>query len=209
MENPWLKSLCHKCGYFKNDFGECECDSKEFAKIQVGEPFTLFRNKLGDGSYFESLDDNGGFIMATYLYHMSPEERDLLWGGEIHTKMIREGNKIIFLLKFGDSDLINEVYFDPTLYNDKRAMQIAFDNHMVQFVSIERSNNIIKTLRMANFPMNLKQACITSWSKAYDEQNYSENYGNWIGQLMANYSTLELWAKGEYAGQFGEKGLLE
>jgi hypothetical protein len=57
--------------------------------------------------------------------------------------------------------------------------------------------------------MNLKQACITSWSKAYDERNYSENYGNWIGQLMADYNTLELWAKGEHAGQFGEKGLLE
>jgi hypothetical protein len=208
MENPWLKSLCHKCGHFKNDFGECECE-KEVTRIQVGETFTLFRNKLDDGSYFEALDDNGGFMMATYLYNMSPEERELLWSGEIHTKMIREGNKLMFLLKFGESELINEVYFDPTLYNDKRAMRIVFDNHMVQFVGIERSNNIIKTLRMANFPMNLKQACITEWSKAYHEENYSENYGNWIGELMAKYSTLELWAKGEYVGQFGEKGLLE
>lgn len=179
--------------------------------IQVGDEFTLFKEgseTMPDGSYFEALDENDGFTMVTYLTDMSGEEKALLGEGKITTRIIREGNKILTILRFGHSPLLFEVNFDPTLYKDQRAMQLCFENHMVTFISIEKRNNVIQTIRMANMPMKLKQAYITAWTSAYNEPNFSNNYTEWIDSLMS-FSTVELWHKGEDIGYFGEKGMLE
>lgn len=179
--------------------------------INVGDEFKLFHERrflLTDGGYFEAIEDNGGFIMPIYLTFMEESEKALLREEMIHVRMIKEGNKILFMTRYGNSPLIFEANFDPTLYGDKRAMQIAFHNHMVTFIGVERSDNRIQTIRQANFPMKLKQALITAWSSAYDESDYSSNYTEWIDGLY-RYSTFELWEMGENVGYFGERGLLE
>lgn len=183
--------------------------------IRVGEEFTLFKEKIPhykaaytDGSYFEALEENDGFVMATYLTDMSHEERNLLKIGTIHARIIKENQKILAILRFGHSPLMFEISFDPTLYQDKRPLQIAFYNHMVTFISIERRTNIIQTIRVANMPMRLKQAFITSWDNAYNNPNFSEEYTEWVDSLMS-FSTIELWNKGESVGTFGEKGVFE
>ena len=126
----------------------------------------------------------------------------------MRTRIIKKDNKILFLIRFGDSPMIFEVSFDPTLYKDKRAMQIAFDNHLTTFVTVDRIDNKVKTLRIANFPMKLKQALITAWSSAYEEEEYSKKYTEFIDHIYNGYSTLELWEVGENTGFFGEGGLL-
>jgi hypothetical protein len=180
-------------------------------QINVGDEYTLYKEAvphLQDGSYFEALDDESGFIMTTYLTDMSEEEKFLLRNGVINARMIREENFILFILRFGHSPLMFEVSFDPTLYKDRRAMQITFDNHMVHFVGVEKRTNTVQTLRTANFPMKLKQACITAWHNAYNDLDYSRKYMEWYDGLLS-FSTPELWEKGEDVGFFGEKGVFE
>lgn len=179
--------------------------------IQVGKEFTLFKEKhqaLVDGSYFEALDEKDGFIMTTYLANMVNKEKTYMREEQINVRMIKEGNKILFITRYGLSPLMFEVSFDPTLYGDERAMQIAFDNHMVTFISVERSNNEIQTLRTANFPMKLKQALITAWSSAFNEENYSRNYAEWVNGLY-RYDMWTLWEMAEDVGFFGERGIFE
>jgi hypothetical protein len=179
--------------------------------LQVGDKFTLFKEKHAgfiDGSYFEALEDNGGFMMVTYLSHMQYEEMLLMQGETIHASYIKENNKVLFLIKFGESDLVFEVSFDPTLYKDKRAMQIAFNNHMVTFVSVEKLTNEIVTLRYANFPMELKLALIAAWQEAFEEKNFSDSFTNWVTKLQ-DHSVLRLWDLAKSAGYFGEKGAFE
>lgn len=178
----------------------------EFTKIEVGQEFTMFSEKrrtFMDGSYLEALENNNGFVMATYLFDMTEIEKVSLQIDLIRVRMIREGNKILFITKYGSSPLIFEASFDPTLYGDQRAMQIALNNHMVTFVGIEGNTKIIQSLRYANFPLKLKQALITAWTSAFEEENYSINYTRWMNSLM-QYSTPELWKKGEDVGTFGE-----
>ena len=184
---------------------------QEFTQISVGEKFTLFQERyhsFNDGGYFEALEDNDGFIMTVYLAGMDETEKTILGNEIIQARMIKDGNKILGLIRYGDSPLIFEMSFDPTLYKDKRAMQIAFDNHMLTIVGVERSNNVVQTLRMSNFPMKLKQAFITAWTSAYEEENYSENYTKWLNHLY-QYDTVTLWKNATDVGYFGEKGLLE
>lgn len=172
--------------------------------IEVGKEFTLFSNKShSDGSYLEALEDDGGFIMTTYLYDMNRAEKKALSQDIIRVRMIREGNKILIIMRYGLAPLMFEASFDPTLYGDKRAMQIVFNNHMITFVGIEGNTNIIQTLRYTNFPLKLKQALITAWTSAFEEENYSANFTRWTNKLM-KYTTPQLWEKGEDVGYFGE-----
>jgi hypothetical protein len=185
--------------------------TQEFTEISVGGKFTLFQeryNSFTDGCYFEALEDNDGFIMTIYLAGMDQEEKTILESQKIHAKIVKDGNKILGLIRYGDSPLIFEMGFDPTLYKDKRAMQIAFDNHMLTIIGVERSNNIVQTLRMTNFPMRLKQAFITAWSSAYEEEDYTERYTKWLNYLY-QYDTWTLWENATDVGYFGERGLLE
>lgn len=186
-------------------------ENKERVEISVGKKFTLFKehcNDVNDGCYFEALEDNQGFFMTIYLGGMDQEEKTILGNQDIQARMIQDGNKILGLIRYEDSPLIFEMSFDPTLYKDKRAMQIVFDNHMLNVVSVERSNNVVQTLRRANFPMKLKQAFITAWTDAFQEENYSENYTKWLNRLY-QYDTWTLWENATDVGYFGENGLLE
>jgi hypothetical protein len=186
--------------------------SKEITTICVGETFELFKEKefrfMSDGGYLEALDSNDGFIFALYLTGISPEEQEILENEIMRTRIVKDGNKIMFLIRFGDTPMIFEASFDPTLYKDRRAMQIVFDNHMLTFVTIDRIDNKVKALRVANFPMKLKQALITAWSSAYEEEDYYIKYPEFLNYIYNRYSTLELWEIGENTGFFGEGGLL-
>lgn len=186
--------------------------NEEITRIAVGEKFDLFKEKefrfMSDGGYLEALDDNDGFIYALYLTGISPDEQELLENEIMRTRMIKDGNKIMFLIRFGDSPLIFEASFDPTLYRDRRAMQIAFDNHMLTLVAIDRIDNKVKSLRMANFPMKLKQALITAWTSAFEDEEYYIKYPEFLNGLYNRYSTLELWEIAEPTGFFGEGGLM-
>jgi hypothetical protein len=186
--------------------------NKEITTISVGEPFELFKEErfrfMPDGGYLEALDDNDGFMFTLYLTGIEYREVEILDNEIIRARMVKDGNKILFLVRFGDSPLIFEASFDPTLYRDRRAMQIAFDNHMLTFVVVDRTDNIVRSLRMANFPMKLKQALITAWTQAYEEEDFSHKYTEFLDYLYRRYSTLELWDVAEPTGFFGEGGLI-
>lgn len=127
--------------------------------LMVGQKFDLFGGDkhIGtEGAYFEAIEDHGGYIMAIYLNHMKASEKRELRQGIIQVKVIKEGNYILFLSMYGASPLIFETSFDPTLYDDDRALQLLFHNHMVTFIGIESTNNTIQTLRTANMPQRLK-----------------------------------------------------
>jgi hypothetical protein len=184
---------------------------QEFTEIMVGKKFTLFQERyhsFTDGGYFEALEENAGFIMTVYLAGMDEAEKMILESENIQARIVKDGNKILGLIRYDDSPLIFEMSFDPTLYKDKRAMQITFNNHMLTIIGVERSNNVVRTLRVTNFPMRLKQAFITAWTSAYEEENYSKNYTKWLNHLY-QYDIMTLWNNATDVGYFGEKGLLE
>lgn len=186
--------------------------NNEYTTIAVGQQFDLFKEKgfrlLNDGCYLEALESDDGFMMVLFLAGLKPDEKEILETEIMRTRIIQQGNKILFLIRFGESPMVFEASFDPTLYKDQRAMQIVFNNHMLTLVTVERFDNTIQTLRYTNFPMKLKQALITAWDSAYQEPNYSENYTEFLDGLYLRFSTLDLWEIATPTGFFGEGGLL-
>ena len=56
--------------------------------------------------------------------------------------------------------------------------------------------------------MKLKQALITAWTSAFEEEDYSINYTKWLNSIYHQYSVAELWDIAEDVGHFGEKEVL-
>ena len=179
----------------------------EFTSIEVGKPFPLFQdsNTHGiNGCVFEVLDD-GIFILVIYLNNMQSEEKKILKKKKIHVKVIEEDEFILPLMRFGDTELLFEIDFDPFLYlskNDERFEKIGQSN-MVNIISIESTNNIVQTMRWVNMPLKLYNKMIATWNTVND-LNYSKKYKNFINRFK-RYGLLQLWNMGEYIGKMGER----
>lgn len=175
----------------------------------VGEKYPLFQEGTErmlnqDGALFEAMDENEGFILGIYLNRPHPEEISLIRKETIHTRLVIENNFILPMIKFGDKPLIFEMNFDPTLYNDSRALQLSETNNMILIVTIDSSTGKIAALRHANLPLNFVQHCSQIWSRALLSTDYSAQYTNWSKGLQAN-SIESLWNKAIPTGSLGER----
>jgi hypothetical protein len=181
---------------------------KEITSLQVGEPFPMFENSrqmvLGqDGCVMEILPEDEGYILSLYMRNMTKREFECLRYEKIKCSFIQEGDFILTLIKYGNTDLIFEISLDPTLYKDGRGTNFLKSN-MITIVGIESTTNIVNTLRHCSIPVGLYKKWITVWDKAKDIENYSQKYTNWMNDLDDRYSVEELWNIGVYAGEMGE-----
>jgi hypothetical protein len=173
--------------------------------LEVGKPFELFygRDMTGqDGCIFERFKDGNEYCLVIYMSNMSNKERELLRFGKITVKVIQEGNFILTLIRYGNTDLCFEINFDPILYKDGR-MDNLLKSNIIYIIGIESNNNIIMNLRYVNIPMKLLGKYISVWENAKLVNGYSEKYIRWIDNLDRKYSVLELWDVGVYMGKIG------
>jgi len=135
---------------------------------------------------------------------MNQSEILLLRQGKISVKIIHELDYLLTLIKFGSSQLIFELPFDPIKYKDDRTNKLLSSN-MLQIIGVESCNNIVKCLRMVSIPFKLFNSWITVWTNAKNIPDYSNKYDRWMNDLDNRYSLLNLWDRGIYVGKMGEK----
>lgn len=179
-------------------------------KVELGKPFNLFSigrfQNVDAAGVFEALPDKNGFLLAIYMADMSPLEARIISKEKISVRVFRDTPYLVYpVFRFGDSPIIIEMEFDPTLYGDDRAMQLVIDNNLVLVVGIDSRTNIVRALRLCNFPRRLRDMLITAWGMAFEMLGYSNLYKKWTIDLKSRYSPYEIWERGIYAGKFGEK----
>lgn len=180
---------------------------KPFTVLEVGKPFELFygRNMTGQtGCIFEQLND-GQFCLVVYMDNMSLEEVIALRTAKIQVRVIKETDDFVLtLIKYGNSPLVFEIAFDPTLYTDERRKMFEKSN-MLSIISVDSNSNSIKTLRYVSMPLKLYDLYRGAWSLALHREEFSERYTRWIDDLDRRYSVLELWSRGEKYGEMGQE----
>jgi len=180
---------------------------KELIALEVGKEFPMFINSKrnmvnADGCIFEILPEND-YIICIYMRGMNKNEISALRYEKIKCKYIQEGDFILPLIRYGNTELIFELNLDPTLYKDGRGNNLLKTN-MLTIVGIESMTNVINTLRYCNFPVRLYSKLITIWDKAKDINNYSDKYTRWVNDIDNRYSLVQLWDMGIYIGKMGE-----
>lgn len=110
---------------------------------------------------------------------------------------------VLTLIKYGNTNLIFEMSFDPTLYKDERR-GIFFKSNMLTIIGVDSNTNIIKTLRYVSMPLKLHQLYKDAWSLALKRKEFSQKYMNWVDDLDKRYSVVQLWKMSKMYGQMGQ-----
>jgi hypothetical protein len=184
--------------------------SDDFTIVEVGKPYSMFnigKAKNVDAAVsFEALPEKTGYTLNIYLSDMLPEEASLISSAPISVRVMKETKSFMLpLIRFGNSPLLFELIFDPTIYEDDRSMQLTLDNNLVQIVGIDSRTNIVKALHMASMPKKLREMFVSSWSHALQEENFSSRYKNWTQDIARRYPLTELWERSVYVGKFGDR----
>jgi hypothetical protein len=190
-------------------------DETEFQLISVGQPFPLFQGsfpilKGRDAIIFEADEFGQGYLYVVYHAGIRDEEVYHLTKTPVQVRVLQSVEGFLLtLFKYGKTDMIHELSFDPTLYSDARALQFAESNNLVHTFCIDSNTNIVKGIRSANLPLKYIQLCKEVWSKAILQVGYSERYAQWYQNLQARYTTKQLWKMAIDVGYLGETYNLE
>jgi hypothetical protein len=184
--------------------------TQDFTVVEVGKPYTMFNignlRGVDSGMVFEALPENSGYAINIYLSNLTELEAALISEAPISVRVLRDTPSLIMpTVRIGNSPLLFEVVFDPTLYPDKRAMQLVLDNNRIQIVGVDSNTNIVKALRLVSMPNRLREMLMSAWSKALDEEGFSTKFARWSADLASRYSLIDLWERSVYVGKLGER----
>ncbi|MEN6326024.1 MAG: hypothetical protein ABFD18_07445 [Syntrophomonas sp.] len=171
----------------------------EVWSFEVGQPFGLYVNKslpMQDQCKL-AMNEVGHLMIIIALTDMTRKERDILWSSPIKVRLLEDPKGYILpIFRFGQSDMMVETPFDPTLYDDVR-ISLMRVNQGISMVAIESTTNIIQALQVSDIPDNLHKKLQTSWLKATQVKGFSLEYKRWIDKLYSQYNVIELWKRGQ------------
>jgi hypothetical protein len=182
---------------------------ESFNIISVGQELSILKFKdnlkIDCGLRFEAFETNG-YIMVIYMNKMTKKEIEILKNQEINVRVIKESDSLILaMIRFGNEQIIFEIIFDPTAYNNyNRSMQLKLNN-IINIVGVDSETNLVTMIRNINMSEGLRQEWIKSWEKAFKErESYSSKYKEWIADIRNRHSIIELWNKGVNVGKLGD-----
>lgn len=178
----------------------------DFTRIVLGEPFTLFNSETllnKEGAILEK-HPSGGFICLILLPHMREEEAQILQTRRADLRAIWEGNLVLTLLRFRNTDFLFEMSFDPTKYGKADFSKWFFKSNMFYLIGVDSSTMIVRSLRMANVSPQLYRIWGLAWQAAFQQPNYSELYDKWITDLQRRFTLERLWERASYVGFLGQ-----
>lgn len=176
----------------------------ELKRIAVGDDFDLFIDRnLTDqtGCILEYANDQ--FVLIVYLNNMTKEEEYLLQKVPITVRQIKEAYFNLFIVKFGTTNQVFEIAFNPVLYTDNR-MDNLLNTNMVLMLGVESTTNKIKTIRQFNMPKKMFTSIIEQYQNGKNIIDYNNKFTRWVDDLDNRYSVLKLWDLGTYVGKMGE-----
>jgi hypothetical protein len=142
--------------------------------LLVGEkyPFDIG----GVGAVLELLD--GGYYFLKLVAEELPDEivEDFM-ENEVEFKAVLNKDKAYLMIKFGDGDLLYEIFFDPSLYEDKvRVKKDMKESNWIYTLLIDKETKIIKAIKLITFPIDIFDRLILAWENALNNPKYEEEY---------------------------------
>lgn len=178
-------------------------------KAEVGQTFTLTKQPIqpmSQGALFEVVrqKQRADLWLLVLGPNFTEKEVERFRNEPIHVRVMRESSFVLSLIRFGSSRLMFELIFDPTRYQDQRAVEVLSQMNTVTFFSVDTASNILRSIRYTNAPEKWRQVLLKSWREAFFAQDYSERYQRWVKELESRYSMMSLWEYGSPLGRFVE-----
>lgn len=142
--------------------------------IEIGQTYPY---PLGEkGAVMELLPEGSYFIKLIVDYL---DEKDIMEFREqdIVFKVLFNRDKAYILLRFGNSSLLHEILFNPTLYADKEKTKINLTkSNIIHCVLIDGITEKVQGIKLFNIPIEIFKKLNNVWIKAFENNNYSEEF---------------------------------
>ena len=119
-----------------------------------------------------------------YFIQPHPDEIAAIQHETIHVRVLKKDGFALPMLRFGSTNMMFEMSFDPTLYQDARALDIIKSNNLLTITLVNSLNSVVKALRYCIFPLKFMQECTELWSRAYLKSGYSTDYRAWYLKMQ-------------------------
>jgi hypothetical protein len=142
--------------------------------LKVG---TKYPYEIGEPGGIMELLPKGGFFIK--LVSSDSKENDIsnFRYGDISFKILLNKDKVYMLIRFGKSNLLYEILFDPTLYPNKTTTEkLLKQSNLIYTVFIDKKSSNILGIKQFNFPIHIYQKLINVWLNALKNNNYSQEY---------------------------------
>jgi len=90
------------------------------ANLIVGENYPY---EIGDVGALLELLDGGYYYLKLVAEDISEELVEDFLENDIEFKAIMNKDKVYLMVRFGEGDLLYEIFFDPTLYDDRSRVE--------------------------------------------------------------------------------------
>lgn len=100
---------------------------------------------------------------------------------------------ILPVFKIGETDLIFEAPFDPTVYTKER-LSLMQSKEGITMVVVEGTTNVIVLSRILDFPEALYQKLKTQWLAAFQRRDpFTTSYTGLIKSVQSTLRVTDLW----------------
>ena len=142
--------------------------------------------KIGEkGAIMELLPDGHYFIKLVVDNLEAPDITDFR-ENDITFKVLFNRDKSYILIRFGNSSLLHEIIFNPTLYKNKEKTKINLKkSNLIYCVLIEGFTEQVQGIKLFNFPLDIFEKLTNVWEKAFDNPNYSDEFQVYITNFFS------------------------
>ena len=140
----------------------------------VGEKYPY---EIGEiGAVLELLE--GGYYFLKLVAENMPDSliEDFM-ENEVEIKTVFNKDKVYMMVRFGEGDLLYEIFFDPTLYDDReRVKEDIKESNWVYITLLDKTDKKIKAIKLISFPIDMFNKITTAWERSLENPNYTEEY---------------------------------
>lgn len=143
--------------------------------VEIGYEFPkVIKNQKG--AILELLP-KGSYFLKLVVDDLDFNDIKVFRDDDIIFKVLFNRDKAYILIKFGNSNLLHEILFNPTLYFDKsRTLDNLKISNLIYCVLINSGNSIVQGIKIFNFPIDIFEKLVFVWEKALNNKNYSEEF---------------------------------
>lgn len=144
--------------------------------------------------------DQSGFILFIAMTDMTDHEAEIIKHNEVRISAFTDGECLLPLWRFANSDVYGETPFDPTAYRAHipDAREAILHTNVVIIVGVDSNTMTIRALRAVSLPARFKQAIQEAWQGVWDNPVYDQQYARWIDAMKVCYTLQEMFERAEH-----------
>lgn len=151
--------------------------------IQIGFKYPY---SIGEKGAVMELLPEGPYLIKLVVDNLDEIDINEFRTEDIIFKVLFSFDKAYILLRFGNSSLLHEILFNPTLYKNKeKTKQTLKESNIIYCILIDGLSEKVQGIKIFNFPLDIFEKLTMVWDKAFENKNYTEDFKTYMTNFFS------------------------